>query len=101
MLSFSNIIRTSDYKKLRVLSKIEEIDGLKFKQQELEGGLDSLKTSLNGMDAHTEEIYNLRQSNNELRKKLEHMDRYSRDFNIRVVGVSEEDSEDCMTKILY
>ena len=28
------------------------------------------------------------------------MERYSRDFNIRVLGVSEEDGEDCMTKIL-
>ena len=83
-----------------VISKIEEIDGLKFKQQELEAGVDSLKTSLNGMDANTEVINNLRQSSDELRKKLEHMERYSRDFNIRVLGVSEEDGEDCMTKIL-
>ena len=83
-----------------VISKIDEIDGLKFKQQELEAGLDSLKTSLIGMDANTEEIHNLRQSNDELRRKLEHMERYSRDFNIRVLGVSEEDGEDCMTKIL-
>ena len=83
-----------------VISKIEEIDGLKFKQQELEAGLDSLKTSLNGMDANTEVINNLRQSSDELRKKLEHMERYSRDFNIRVLGVSEKDGEDGMTKIL-
>ena len=48
-----------------IISKIEEIDGLKFKQQELEAGLDSLKTSLNGMDANTEVINNLRQSNDE------------------------------------
>ena len=48
-----------------VISKIEEIDGLKFKQQELEAGVDSLKTSLNGMDANTEVINNLRQSNDE------------------------------------
>ena len=52
------------------------------------------------MDAKTEEIHNLRQSNDELRKNLKHMERYSRDFNIRVLGVSEEDGEDCMTKIL-
>jgi len=57
-----------------VISKIEEIDRLKFKQQELEAGLDSLKTSLNGMEANTEEINNLRQSNDELWKKLEHME---------------------------
>ena len=101
MLSSSNTIRTSDYKKIEsVISKIEEIDGLKYKQQELEEGLDSLKTSLNGMEANTEEKNNLRQSNDEFWKKLEHMERYSRDFNIHVLGVSEEDSEDCMTKIL-
>ena len=28
------------------------------------------------------------------------MERYSRDFNIRVLGVSEKDDEDCMAKIL-
>ena len=34
-----------------VISKVEEIDGLKFKQQELEAGFDNLKTSLNSMNA--------------------------------------------------
>ena len=42
-----------------VISKLEEIDGLKFKQQELEAGFDSLKTSLNSMNTNTEEINNL------------------------------------------
>lgn len=42
-----------------VISKLEEIDGLKFKQQELEAGFDSLKTSLNSMNTNTEEIDNL------------------------------------------
>ena len=55
-----------------VISKIEKIYGLKFKQRELEAGLGRLKTSLNEMDANTEEIYNLRQCHDELRKKLEH-----------------------------
>ena len=59
-----------------VISKVEEIDGLKFKQQELEAGFDSLKTSLNSMNANTEEIDNLRQSNDDLRKKLEHLERF-------------------------
>lgn len=42
-----------------VISKLEEIDGLKFKQQGLEAGFDSLKTSLNSMNTNTEEIDNL------------------------------------------
>ena len=83
-----------------VISKVEEIDGLKFKQQELEAGFDSLKTSLNSMNTNTEEIDNLRRSNDDLRKKVEHLERYSRDFNIRILGVSEEDGEDCMAIIL-
>ena len=64
----------------RVISKVEEIDGLKFKQQELEAGFDSLKTSLNSVNTNTEEIDNLRRSNDDLRKKVEHLERYSRDF---------------------
>jgi len=83
-----------------VISKVEEIDGLKFKQQELEARFDSLETSLNSMNANTEEIDNLQQTNDDLRKKLEHLERYSRDFNIRVLGVSEEDGEDCIAIIL-
>ena len=60
-----------------VISKVEEIDGLKFKQQELEAGFDSLKTSLNSMNTNTEEIDNLRRSNDDLRKKVEDLERYS------------------------
>jgi hypothetical protein len=44
MLSFFN-----EQKIESVISKVEEIDGLKFKQQELEAGFDSLNTSLNSM----------------------------------------------------
>jgi len=52
------------------------------------------------MNANTDEIDNLPQSNSELRKKLEHLERYSRDLNIRVLGVSEEDGGDSMVIIL-
>ena len=31
---------------------------------------------------------------------LEHLERYSRDFNIRLIGVEEEEGEDCMTIVL-
>ena len=38
----------------------------------------------------------LQESNRELKSKLEHLERYSRDFNIRLIGVEEEEGEDCM-----
>ena len=52
------------------------------------------------MNTNTEQIDNLRRSNDDLLKKLEHLERYSRDFNVRILGVSEEDGEDCMAIIL-
>ena len=79
-----------------VISKVDEIDGLKFKQQKLEAGFDSLKTSLNSMNTNTEKIDNLRQRNNDLQRKVEHLERYSRDFNIHILGVGEENGEDCI-----
>ena len=42
----------------------------------------------------------LHESNRELKNKLEHLERYSRDFNIRLIGVEEEEGEDCMTIVL-
>ena len=38
----------------------------------------------------------LQERNRELKNKLEHLERYSRDFNIRLIGVEEEEGEDCM-----
>ena len=38
----------------------------------------------------------LQESNRELKNKLEHLERYSRDFNICLIGVEEEEGEDCM-----
>lgn len=37
-------------------------------------------------------------SERRLKKKLEHLERYSQDFNIRVLGVKED--EDCMAVIM-
>ena len=36
------------------------------------------------------------QCNVELKRKVERLERYSRDFNLRVVGVAEQDGEDCL-----
>ena len=83
-----------------VMSKVDEIDGLKTKQQQLEADVDNIKESqLNLVSTNAEEVEALRRKNDELRKSLEHLERYSRDFNIRVLGVNEDEGEDCMTKI--
>ena len=79
-----------------IMSKVDEIDGIKSKQQELEGDVESIKESLNFVNINTEEVENLRKSNEELKKKVEHLERYSRDFNIRILGVNETQGEDCL-----
>ena len=80
--------------------KVDEIDGLKTKQQQLEADVDNMKESLNFVNFNAEEIDNLRRSNDDLKKRLEHLERYSREFNIRVLGVNEDEGEDCISKIL-
>ena len=42
----------------------------------------------------------LQESNRELKNKLEHLERYSHVFNICLIGVEEEEGEDCMTIVL-
>ena len=36
----------------------------------------------------------------DLKNRMEHLERYSRDFNIRVIGVIEEEGKDCMAIVL-
>ena len=80
-----------------VFSEVEEIEGLKTKQQEMETDSDSLKMdSLNHRSKNIEDVEKLRKRNVELKQKLENLERYSRDFNIRVLSVNELDGEDCM-----
>ena len=83
-----------------VMSKIDEIDGLKTKQQQLEADVDNIKESqVNLVSSNAEEVEALRRSNDEIKKRLENLERYSRDFNIRVFGVNEDEGEECMTII--
>ena len=79
-----------------IMSKVDEMDGIKSKQQELEGDVESIKESLNFVNINTEEVENLRKSNEELKEKVEHLERYSRDFNTRILGVNETQGEDCL-----
>ena len=42
-------------------------------------------------------LKNLQESNREVKNKLEHLERYFRGFNIHLIGVGEEEGEDCIT----
>ena len=51
-----------------VMFKVDEIDGLKTKQQQLEADVDNMKESLNFVSFNAEEVDNLRRSNDDLKK---------------------------------
>ena len=77
-----------------VMSKVDETDGLKTRQQQLKEGVDNIKEShLNLVSTNTEVVETLRSNNDELRKRVEHLEQYLRDFNIRVLGVNEDEDD--------
>ena len=78
-----------------VISKLDEIDVLTTEQKDLEKDVKGVKASVDAMNATVSEMDSLRGGYTELQKKLEHLERYSRDYNIRVIGVDEESGEDC------
>ena len=80
-----------------VISKIDEIDLLKPKVEKLEEDVGGLKESVNTTLNETEKLF--QECNVELKRRVERLERYSRDFNIRVLGVAEEDGENCLTII--
>ena len=80
-----------------VISKIDEIDQLKPKVEKLEEDVGGLKESVNTTLNETEKLF--QECNVELKRRVERLERYSRDFNIRVLGVAEEDGENCLTII--
>ena len=57
-----------------IMSKVDQIDGIKNKQQELQGDVERLKESPNFVNINTEEVESLRKSNEELKKKVENLE---------------------------
>ena len=76
-----------------VISKIDEIDNLKPKVEKLEEVAD-MKQSVNITLNETSNLF--QECNVELQRRVERLERYSRDFNIHVIGVAEQDGEDCL-----
>ena len=91
-----------------VMSKIDVIDNLNVKAKELDEEFHRMKDSLTSTNTSVEELDSkmvdlrnrLQNSNIDLRNRMENLERYSRDFNIRVIGVIEEEGEDCMAIVL-
>ena len=91
-----------------VMSKIDEIDNLNNKIQALDEEVDRIKVSLTSTNSTVEAIDSkmedsfkkLQESNRELKNKLEHLERYSCDFNVCLKGIEEEEGEDCMVTFL-
>ena len=53
-----------------------------------------MKQSVNTTLSETRNLF--QECNEELKRRVERLERPSRDFNIRVVGVVEQDGEDCL-----
>ena len=53
-----------------------------------------MKQSVNTTFSETKNLF--QEYNLELKRNVERLEKYSRDFNIRVVGVVEQDGEDCL-----
>ena len=68
---------------------------MKPKVEKLEEDVGGLKESVNTTLNETEKLF--QECNVELKRRVERLERYSRDFNIRVRGVAEEDGENCLT----
>ena len=85
---------------MSVISKLDEMDVLKTKQKDLEKNVEGVKVSVAAMNVTVSEMDSLRGGYTELQKKQEHLERYSRDYNIRVIGVDKQNGKDCMAIVL-
>lgn len=47
-----------------------------------------------------DKMVEFKKRNMDLRKRIEHLERYSRDFNNRVIGVDQDEGEECMALVL-
>jgi len=72
-----------------------------IEQQQLEDDVDDIKESQLNLVSCTnaEKVEALRRKYDELKTRLENPRRYSWNFNIRVLGVYEDEGQDCMTII--
>ena len=61
---------------------------------------DSLTSTKSFVGELDDKMVEFKKRNMDLRKRIEHLERYSRDFNNRVIGVDEDEGEECMALVL-
>ena len=91
-----------------VISKIDEIEKIIPKVLQIEDSVAEMKESLNTLDTRvgeldkkTQDLERLSQKNNQdLFLRIMNLERYSRDYKIKIIGVEEEEGEDCITILL-
>ena len=80
-----------------VISKIDAIDKIIPKVLQIEESAAEMKESLNSLNTRTRDSERLFQKNNQdLFTRIMNLERYSRDYNIRIIGVEEDEGEDCI-----
>ena len=85
-----------------VISKIDEIDKMLPKVLQIEESAAEKKESLNSLNTRVGELENktrdserlFQKNNQDLFIRIMNLERYSRDYNIRIIGVEEEEGED-------
>lgn len=88
-----------------VVSKIDEIDKIVSKVLQIEESAAEMKESLESLNTRVGELENktgdserlFQKTNQEFFTRIMNLERYSRDYNIRIIGVEEEEGEDCIT----
>jgi len=90
-----------------VISKIDEIDKIISKVLQIEESTAQMKESLESLNTRVGELKNktrdserfFQKNNQELFTRIMNLERYSRDYNIRItcISVEEEEGEDCIT----
>ena len=91
-----------------VISKIDEIEKIIPKVLQIEESATEMKESLNTLNTRVGELYNKTQdlerlcqkNNQDLFIRIMNLERYSRDCNIRIIGVEEEEGKDLITILL-
>ena len=92
-----------------VISKIDEIDKIIPKVLQIEESAAEIKELLESLNTRVGELENKtrdserlfqKKNNQKLFTRIMNLERYSRDYNIRIIGLEEEEGEDCITILL-
>ena len=75
------------------------IESLKFESDQIRHNTSELDTIKKQVKEHEHQIFRSGQIIQSLETDLNNLQRYTRGFNVRILGVAEEEKEDCITKV--